>query len=243
MSDIMRFSRDISPLAGSFDVNDRLRPASVLDIFQDAAARHAEILGCGYLTMLNKNRLWVLLRNHYEVVKYPYYTQEFVVSTWPKQGRLDFDRSYLLCDKNGEVLIKGVSKWCVIDAVSRRLVKDTRVEYPGSCPQELACLPAVKLAVPQEGQSCGMFTAGLSDLDHNGHMNNTRYADILQNCLEKDEGITELDFNYLHEMSLGDCLEVYKKREGDKLYVWGVRETVACFVAAATVSKTLNSYK
>ena len=237
MSDIMRFSREISPLAGSFDANDLMRPASVLDIFQDAAARHAELLGCGYQAMLNKNRLWVLLRNHYRVVKYPYYTQELVVSTWPKQGRLDFDRSYLLCDKNGEVLIKGISKWCVIDATTRRLVKDTRVEYPEQCPQELACSPAVKLALPRDGEKCACFTAGISDLDHNGHMNNTRYADILQNCLEKNEGITELDFNYLHEMSLGDGIEVYKKREGDKLQVWGVRDGVACFIAEATVKK------
>lgn len=231
MSDIMRFSRDISPLAGSFDLNDNLRPASVLDIFQDAAARHAEELGCGYLPMLEKNRLWVLLRNHYEVVKYPYYTQELVVKTWPRQGKLDFDRSYLLTDGDGEVYIRGISKWCVIDATTRRLVRDTGVQYPGECPEELACPPAQKLVMP-EGEVCGEFIAGNSDLDHNGHMNNTRYADILQNCLEMEDYILELDFNYLHELALGQRLQVYKKRGDGELFVWGVKQDgLVCFTS------------
>ena len=242
MSDIMIFSRDISPLAGSFDVNDRLRPASVLDIFQDAAARHAELLGCGYLEMLKKNRLWVLLRNHYQVVKYPYYTQELKVSTWPRQGRLDFDRSYLLTDEKGEVLIKGISKWCVIDATARRLVKDTGVEYPGVCPEELACEPAKKLVLPEGGEHLCSFTVGLSDLDHNGHMNNTRYADILQNCLKKDECITELDFNYQHEVSLNDRVEIYQKREQDKLWVWGVKDDTVAFNASVSTKKAEKLY-
>ena len=238
MSDIMRFSRDISPLAGSFDLNDNLRPASVLDMFQDIAARHAEVLGCGYLPMLKKNRLWVLLRNHYEVVKYPYYTQELVISTWPKQGRLDFDRSYLLTDKDGEVYIKGISKWCVIDATTRRLVKDTGVEYPEQCPLELACAPAQKLVLPESGERCASFVAGNSDLDHNGHMNNTRYADILHDALERHEVIRELDFNYMHELAPGDCLDVYRHREDDVIYVWGVRaDSVACFLAKARLGK------
>ncbi len=232
MSDIMRFSRDMSPLAGSFDANDVLRPASVLDIFQDAAARHAELLGCGYLNMLNKNRLWVLLRNHYEVVKYPYYTQDLTVSTWPRKGRLDFDRSYLLTDKDGNVLIKGISKWCVLDATTRRLVKDTLVEYPGDCPEELACEPAVKLAL-QQGEKCTRFVAGISDLDHNGHMNNTRYADILQNCLDKKDRIAQLDFNYLHELSLGDEVEIFVKRDNDEIWVWGSHGDTVCFNSRA----------
>ena len=241
MKDIMVFSRDISPLAGSFDVNDRLRPASVLDIFQDAAARHAELLGCGYLEMLKKNRLWVLLRNHYSVEKYPYYTQELKVSTWPKQGRLDFDRSYLLTDKNGEVLIKGISKWCVIDATARRLVKDSGVTYPGVGPEELACEPAKKIVLP-EGEPCAVFTVGISDLDHNGHMNNTRYADILQNRLEKDECINELDFNYQHEVGLNDTVQIYQKREENRLYVWGVKDGAVAFSSCVSTEKAERLY-
>lgn len=40
-----------------FDFYGKIKPSSVLDIFQEAATRHAEILGVGFSASIEKNML------------------------------------------------------------------------------------------------------------------------------------------------------------------------------------------
>ena len=232
-SNIMRLTEHITPSAGCFDVNDCLRPASVLDMLQDIAAKHAQKLGCGYETMLKKHRLWVLLRTRYEVELYPEFGRGLLISTWPQQGRLDFDRHYLLTGEDGTVFVRARSKWCVIDSDTRRLVKDTGVCYPESCPEDIALGPVTKPEIPAKGNDKGIFTAGLSDLDHNGHMNNARYADIVHNCLEPGDRLRAMSINYIHELSVGQSMEIKSLRGDGAVTVWGQRGGTVCFAALA----------
>ena len=49
------------------------------------------------------------------------------VNTWPKtQSKLEFEREYEIRDINDNLLIKGISNWCVINSETRRL---ERAEY------------------------------------------------------------------------------------------------------------------
>ena len=52
-----------------FDMRNRILPASVLDLFQDAAGEHAKALGVGYYDLLPDNRCWMILRLRYEVTR------------------------------------------------------------------------------------------------------------------------------------------------------------------------------
>ncbi|MBQ8615718.1 MAG: hypothetical protein IJ415_04055, partial [Clostridia bacterium] len=118
----MKYKTKIALFYSYFDFNDRLSTKSILNIFQDVASTHGEELGVGYLPMLEKNLYWVLSRIKFDILKMPEVNQTVIVETWPHQkGRVDFDRDLKITSEDGEVLIIGTSKWCVIDTVKRML--------------------------------------------------------------------------------------------------------------------------
>lgn len=107
---------------GDFNRNLMIKPYAVFNMFQEAAAQHATGLHLGYETMRSENIAWILLRNRYTVLKQPTEFQDITIETWPlPSDRLDYDREYRFIDKEGNILIKGTSKWSVIDLETKRL--------------------------------------------------------------------------------------------------------------------------
>ena len=128
----MRYSTKITLYNSYFDINERLTAKSILSIFQDVASIHAEEIGVGYEAMVKNNLYWVLSRVKFDIIKMPFINQTVIVETWPHvKGRIDFDRDIRILSEEGEVLIIGTSKWCVIDAVSRMLQRTENVNYVG----------------------------------------------------------------------------------------------------------------
>ena len=99
-----------------FDMRNRILPASVLDLFQDAAGEHATALGVGYYDLLPENKCWMILRTRYEVIRQPKLFSDVTVRTWPIESRrIEFDRDYIMYDSEGNVLstcVESVTSMC-----------------------------------------------------------------------------------------------------------------------------------
>ena len=93
-------------LRGSdFDKFGQIKPSSVLDLFQDAAGQHANVLGVGFAQMLEKSYLWVLTRIKFRVLQQPKKHQTLQVKTWPlAPNRLLYRREYCITDLQGNAL-------------------------------------------------------------------------------------------------------------------------------------------
>ena len=114
-----------------FDCFDRLTPCCILDLSQDVAGKHADLLNIGYNDFIKHNRIWVLIRTRFEIIKNPDLYSTLTVKTWPrKKGRVDFDRDTLITDENGNVVCKLQSKWVIIDSNNRKLVLPRQYNYP-----------------------------------------------------------------------------------------------------------------
>jgi len=66
-----RFDVDYYLRTSDFDMNSRIHPAAVLDLFQEVAGGHATLLGCSFAQMLAKNLLWMVTRVRFSMVKMP----------------------------------------------------------------------------------------------------------------------------------------------------------------------------
>lgn len=68
--------------------NFGVSPYSVLSIFQDVATKHAEALGVGFSSMLQKKLLWVTMRIKFEVLKDINANEKYKIVTYPS-GKYD----------------------------------------------------------------------------------------------------------------------------------------------------------
>ena len=230
---LMKYSTKITLFNSYFDKNDRLSFKAILSIFQDVASIHAEEIGVGYKSMLNQNLYWVLSRVKIDIIKMPEINQTVIVETWPhEKGRVDFDRDLKICSEDGEILIIGTSKWCVIDTVQRRLQRAENVNYIGEI------FPAVnyedmfgKIKLPD---SCPMFKFNykvlFSDLDHNQHMNNTNYSNLVASAVENEKH-NHFEINFLNECRLNDNIAINHYKDGYKEFVVGSVGDIKTFVA------------
>lgn len=204
--------------AGDFDKFDRIKPSSVLDLFQDAAGQHAEELGVGFADMLSREFLWVLTRIKFEIISAPARYQSVVIKTWPlAPNRLNYRREYCIEDLDGNKLIIGSSEWVVIHSAERKLLSvpdlynlngdyHSEVMFEGKLQKirdfETEALPRI-------------IDAGFSELDVNDHVNNTKYANYVFDAINPSEYdvLKTFQIDYRKEVMQGTQLSIYHLRE------------------------------
>ncbi|MBQ8909262.1 MAG: hypothetical protein IJY90_03155 [Clostridia bacterium] len=229
----MKYSTKICLYNSYFDLNNRLSAQSILSIFQDVASVHGEEIGVGYQTMLCKKLYWVLSRIKFDILKMPQINQTVVVETWPHvKGRIDFDRDFKILSEDGQTLVVGTSKWCVIDTENRTLQRTDNVNYVGEyCLDVNYAERFGKIVLPmQNKQHKFTWLVGFSDLDHNGHMNNTKYANLILNVVE-NKYYTHFEINFLNECLIGDELNCSLIKTADGEYVEGEVGDKTAFLA------------
>lgn len=208
------YSKAFDLRTSDYDRYNRLLPASILDLFQVVAGEHADVLGCGVNSLMEKGLLWMLVRTKYQVVKWPALWQHVIVKTWPlPESRAGFQREYLVESEDGELLIKGTSDWVVIHAEKRRIMPTNGV-YPENFEyikdknfeERAARVPDFEIA--DDGiEVCPRY----SQLDMNGHVNNTKYANYAIDALNPDQNtpLNTFQIDYRHEVYQGEKITVY----------------------------------
>ena len=223
--------------SSDFDRYDNIRPSSVLDIFQDVAGQHAESFNAGYSDLKKDNILWVILRTKFEVIKEPKFYSEVEVNTFPiKPGRADFDRDYII-QSYGETVIKGSSKWCLINSETRKIVFDKKLDL-GDYEEKSIYENGLKKIPNFSSEDCEVYKgkASFSLLDHNGHVNNAKYADIITDAIGRElvGGIKVFEIDYIHELLPNSDYELYYKKESGEFIIKCVSGGVDIFRAKLT---------
>lgn len=224
------------------DAAGRIKPSAVFSLFQNAASLHADDLGVGYEELAKKDIIWVLVMCRYDLIKNPSFEETVGVTTYPLPSRgIDYDREYFICDKSGEKIIKGRSKWCLCNFKTRKLLIHADVNYnidefsdKRQYDSPLKKIPDFSIGGFKEYSSKTCYT----DLDHNGHVNNTRYLDFILNAIagELDGEISYLEINYISEMKSDSDFTVYYRKENDEYFVKAIGNEREIFRAKVGVS-------
>lgn len=216
--------------ASDFDKYNRIRPAAILELFQDAAGQHAIEIGVGYDAMIKRSYLWVLTRIKFKIISNPKSYQKVMVKTWPlAPNRLNYRREYCIEDENGERLIVGSSEWVVMHSEKRRLVSDQNL-YPfidGFHPEVMF---EDKLCKVHDFDATGdprVVNAGFCELDANNHVNNTKYANYVLDAIKPSENdVLELfQIDYRKEVLEGTQLHIYHTSEENEVIAKGLNDS------------------
>lgn len=209
------FAENLSFSYSDYDVNDFVFPSKYLQVFQDIAGDHADIIGCGYEAFKAKNLIWVIARARLDIMGNPDVGEPLVLSTKVKKPEgIVFEREmYLRGRDSGKIYATGISGWCVCNMTTRRLERPSAVPYPQSFAENytysnrLTALPLFDTT----GMKPYEYRVGFVDLDHNRHMNNCKYADALENAVSPQPGqrFKSLEIDFEKEAVEGENLSIF----------------------------------
>ncbi len=220
----MEFSKEYYLRTADFDSYECFTPRAILELFQDIASAHAEKIGVGFCDLLSKDLLWVIARTKFTVEKQVERFSTVKVKTWAlKPQRLIFRREYLIFDTNGEIAVKGSADWMVIGRKTRALTTCGNI-YPENAEykEELALDERLKKIKAIDGDTTYFnVTPAFSDIDLNGHVNNTKYADFAINATNPEKPIKAFQIDYHKEVLLDEKLKLTAVSNTEKTVISG----------------------
>ena len=202
----------------SFEITDlhvdcfgRLLPSKILYLMQEVAGNHFAGLSMDYETLAQRGLFWAITRNKVQITRLPMRGETIRLETWPMPTtRVAYPRSIVAYDESGNEVFRSITLWVLMDLHNRSMVLPGKsgIEVAGTLRgKELASpmgLPSKILANHRSRQ------VSFTDLDRNGHMNNTKYLDwiydLLPTAFHKDHSIREFTLCYLNEAREGQTL-------------------------------------
>lgn len=234
VSEKILFAKKFTVDLRDIDFKKKLKISSLFSYFQDTANLAAERLGVGFETLANKYSLaWVLARVRVDIERLPEWDEEIIIKTWPiEPNRFEFDRDFLVYDSNGTVIIRAISTWVVIDIKERKLKRaDTiHLQYLELTKERAIPDKFRRLKRSENLEVVYKKTIGYSDVDFNGHLNNSKYVDYIMDCFPIEEhwksDITSIEVHFVNEALPGETVLLLKQPEQyiDGIYIEGQKE-------------------
>ena len=237
-----KFTQKLKIPCYNTDASWRLKPASFMDLAQDAATQHATLLGFGYDELIASNTAWIISRMHIEFVDTPKWREEVTLQTWHKGlNRLFFLRDILMTDNEGRVRVKATTSWLVMNLETRRLVRDPNLmDAEGVCPEHVIETPADKVQMPKdvEPELAMTHKVEYSDVDMNAHANNAMYMqwamDAVGYEITSKRNVQSLTINFNNEIKPQEHVDIYRAmveaEDGLHVFIEGKVEDKSAFI-------------
>ena len=222
---------------GSNDVDQflELKLPSFFRMMQDVSTEHAEKLGIGKATTIDKGMYWVITRIELDIIRMPKYLETVKLVTYPGDNmRFMFPRYFTLFNQKGDVLIHASSMWMVLDKINHRICLKPfeGTDFPEEHTE--GELPLPKKANVSDVEEVEQRKVRYSDIDLNGHLNNTKYidyiVDIHDSAFYKENRISHFLINYDKELRDNDTLTLLKNNENPECIIGKVGDQTALTV-------------
>ena len=190
----------------------RLKTSMILYFVQEVAGKHFDVISMDYDALASKGMIWAIIRQRVQITRLPSRGETIRLETWPMPTtRVAYPRSVVAYDEAGSEVFRSISIWVLMDIHSRSMILPGKsgISVVGTLRgNELAVPPSLTPRVLQN-ERCRPVC--FTDLDRNGHMNNTRYMewidDLLPSAFHQAKVPHEFTVCYLSEAREGQELE------------------------------------
>ena len=189
----------------------RVKPSVLLYFIQEAAGKHCLLLEVDHDTLSPKNLFWAVSRNRVQITRLPRLGEKVFIETWPMPTtRVAYPRSVVAYDGDGQELFRSISLWVLMDAGTRTMILPGKsgITVDGTLTGTELTVPRAIVSRPMDNTR--VCTVGYSLLDRNGHMNNTRYMDWVDDLLDSN-------FHRAHPAQEFTVCYMSEAREGDEI--------------------------
>lgn len=232
------FNRQVKLYFADCDINKHIHMATVLQLTADSGVEDYHQRGITFDKLQENNYAFLVSRVAMRFHKLPRANEFLTIKTWERgiKGMQVF-RDYEIYDtETDELLVSGRSSWLIVNPATKRILKPKDF-HMRDIPSSDAVVNSLECGKIKNVEPLELFDERkirYSDLDANGHMNNSRYGAYIIDSLPaeyQNRTFTDFRINYSHEASKGDLISMFGNVDAakKKITVTGKHENVICF--------------
>lgn len=178
----MMFTQEFHVPSYAVGADNRLRLSALLQLQQEAGEQQMTENGLSFNSLHQRGVAFVVTRLRSQITRLPTMGEKVILKTWHRDVKsIQFFRCYTLTDQAGSPLIDSVTAFALVDTAQHRLLRPEALdafrlpdqpECTNNCPDPTKEIAPALIEV-------AAVRPRWSELDPNGHVNNTRYADFL----------------------------------------------------------------
>lgn len=225
----MKWSENFKVKFHETDANEIAGVSQIFKYIQEAAMCQLNHQHPSYRELLEQKKAFVLSAIRLEMHAPIFAYDEIIARSWacPSRG-VNFVRSYEL-ERDGEILCEATSMWALISTTERKLYGVEEIDTSAYFMDEpIQTERPVRVRIPSAlpMSLVGEYIVQYSDIDMNGHMNNTNYPRIISDRIPNIEKlrIKSIGIYFANEAKLGDTLKIYMSRVDNRIYFKTLRD-------------------
>jgi len=162
------------------DICGRMRVSDLARQMEKITQAHLSAFGIDYISLKKEGKAWVISWSAININDLPKEGDKVILRMWPgKNKSVMYTRRYTFYSENKKPLVSAASLFIMMDLNTRNVaVPSEKVKKVPviSIPDE-ADLPKMREIMPENFSKQVSRTVQSSEIDKNGHMNNTCYLD------------------------------------------------------------------
>ncbi|MCC8119379.1 MAG: acyl-[acyl-carrier-protein] thioesterase [Bacteroidales bacterium] len=180
----------------------------------EIATLHADTLGIGYESLVERKGTWVLSRVAVEMHRFPEVNEHYTIRTWVSSiNRLFSERDFEILDGDGATIGWARTMWAVLNVETRAVADISHMEWIRDVIPDKQCPVNKPGRLKPLAQYTSMpYTFTYCDLDFNRHVNSSRYIELLLNQWTLDfhdhNRLCRFEIAYIHEAYYDERVEV-----------------------------------
>lgn len=229
--------------ANDIDMNFVVTVSNIFRYMQDAANCQMEQDGPSYKELFDRGLAFIVSRFNISLYAPLHSHDRIEVQSWACESKgVTFNRCYRIL-RDGLIIAEAVSMWALAGVNDRKLhrVNEFDLNYGTDAMLELD-MPA-RMKIPEEitFSLVGERTVDYSDTDMNGHMNNTKYPDMICSYIGdmKGQRVISMALNFVSEAPLGETLKIYHGESDGVHYIRTVRQNGNTNIEAEIITEAI----
>lgn len=205
------------------DISYHCRPDILLALMQEAVGKHNKILGIGRLQMRPYNIIWMIAATQFHLTSYPLMGETIRIETWcgPIEKATQ-PRNFRFYRECGECFGYASSAWMMVDKTRKKILLQNKLpfsmaDFSGEAlplPEPVYCRVHRTFNTP----ICATRTPQYSDIDLNGHLNNTGYMRWIEDLFDLDRHrncfLSDFNIHYSSEAKPASPVSLYLMEDG-----------------------------
>lgn len=209
----MKWTENFRVNSHDCDAAGLVRASLVLRYMQETANLQLKNLGPTYEELREMGAAFILSRINMSIYHPLRAYEDITVSSWGCESRgVSFNRCYQI-RRGDELIAEAASVWGLVGIHEHKLYRVGEIELGFGLDEPLELDAPKRVHIPRDLSLSlvGERPIVYSDIDGNGHMNNTNYPDMLCDFIPGMNGkrVISMSISFANEARLGDTLKVY----------------------------------